>query len=141
MRSQSRLIPTENFWLSVSVGVLIPSLAVLAAEEFLDELLWFFLIASLFISGCASSIVFGTGSPGGEGYCILIAIVATVSFFAVLLVGGIRLGIWLRLGGPQSVFTTIYLILLFFPFSILVSILLSVAGSIFGWQVAQALGR
>jgi hypothetical protein len=101
---------------------------------------WIFL-ASVFLCGCLASAVFGTDSSGGVGYNILTGIVAAVCFYVAMIAAVIAMWAVGFTDVPEAVGLTVYLLLLGLPFTIVVSLLLSIVGSIFGWGLAQAIER
>jgi hypothetical protein len=133
MRAPRHLLPTENFPLSIGVGALLPVLILVIAS--LSEAVFVpAVILAPFVSGFSASVIFGSRSPGGMGYCVITAIVAAVGFY-VLLVAVAYATLLVPIAG------VVYLSLLLFPFSFLITVLFSVLGAILGWTAAESRGR
>lgn len=129
-------IPTESYSLSIGLGALIPFAMVFAINEFPDRLRVIPVLLSPFICGFTAILTFGAVERSGIRHCLTIATFAFLAFYSLLVISAIFLGFRLsqELGG------LVYVMALFPPF-LLVPVIVSMIGSIFGWLAALAIRR
>ena len=139
MRAPRRFIATESFGLSIGVGALIPLVILLIGSGLPEDLSFLLVLLAPLVGGFSASIVFGTTSPGGFGYTILISIIAyLITCFAPIAL--FALGV--RPSGALAAATYFSLLGLFlFPPFFLIPLIASIAGAKIGWVAAEAIDR
>ena len=139
MRAPRRLIPTKSFGLSIGVGALVPFAISFLPSDLPHETFLLLVILLLFVGGFLASVVFGTSSPGGFGYTILICVIAC------LVIGSVPIaGIFLKVQLSRAIGLAIYFYLLsvlVFPPLFFIPLIVLILGAKVGWIAAESLER